>query len=110
MYAPLRKKVVETAVAMGYDRDTMIEVGVNWSDDHDPFRHVKNHAYPHWVAQCNVRVFQSFEKPLGKEKYDDLMNARHIAVLVKSYTVDLKRPVQFPDSASTDHCMARSRC
>lgn len=53
-YAPLRKKVIETVVAMGYDRATMVECGVNWSDDHDPFQHVKNHAYPHYVNQVGI--------------------------------------------------------
>lgn len=52
-YEPLRKAVVETAVAMGYDRATMVEIAINWSDDHDPFGHVKNHAYGHFISACN---------------------------------------------------------
>lgn len=96
-YAPLRKNVIETALAMGYDLATMVECGVNWSDDHDPFKHVKNAAYPHYVNACNFRVFQSFETQL-KDKFQDLMNTRGIGVIVKSYTIDLKRPVKFPDS------------
>ncbi|KFY01096.1 hypothetical protein O988_02917 [Pseudogymnoascus sp. VKM F-3808] len=97
LYAPLREKVIATAVAMGYDRETMVEYGVNWSDDHDPFGHVKNHAYPSLMTMCNMRVIFSFE-PYLKEKYADFMNAKTIGCLVKSTTLDLKRPVTFPDS------------
>jgi hypothetical protein len=52
-YAPLRKRIVETALSMGYDEATMVECGINWSDDHDPFQHVKNSAYPHYVNQVS---------------------------------------------------------
>lgn len=96
-YSLLRKKVVDMAIAMGYDASTMVECGVNWSDDHDPFKHVKNHAYPHYVNQCNFRVFQSFEAQLG-ERFQDLLDTQHIGVMVKTYTIDLKRVVKFPDS------------
>ncbi|KAH8645582.1 hypothetical protein BGZ60DRAFT_392540 [Tricladium varicosporioides] len=96
-YEFLRKNVVETALAMGYDKQTMVECGVSWSDDHDPFKHVKNAAYPHYVNQCNFRVFESFEEQLG-ERFEDLMNTRHIGVMVKTYTINLKRPVKYPDS------------
>lgn len=99
LYAPLRKNVVDQAAAMGYDRATMVEYNVTWSDDHDPLQHVKNHAYPRYINMCNVRVFQSFEKQL-KERYKDLMNAQGIGVMAKSSTLNLKRPVKFPDSVN----------
>lgn len=35
-YGPLKSAIPETVVAMGYDRQTAVEVGVNWADDHDP--------------------------------------------------------------------------
>jgi len=82
---------------MGYDKDTAVEVGVNWADDMDPFRHVKNHQYGHWANICNIRVFQSFEAPLGPSKFADLMAARKVGVMVRSFETNLKRPVKFPD-------------
>ncbi|RAL58786.1 hypothetical protein DID88_009199 [Monilinia fructigena] len=97
-YAPLRKKVIDAAIAMGYDAATMVECGVSWSDDHDPFQHVKNAAYVHYVNQCKFREFQSFEPYLGKEKFQDMLNLRHMGPVVKTYTIDLKRPVKFPDA------------
>jgi len=97
LYTPLREKVIATAIAMGYDRETMVECGVTWSDDHDPFQHVKNHAYPHYITICNMRVLYSFEKQL-KDRFKDFMNTRHIGSVVKSLTLNLIRPVKFPDS------------
>jgi hypothetical protein len=97
LYAPLRKNIVETALAKGYDKATMIEIAVSWADDQDPFGHVKNAAYGGFVSACNVRVFHSFEAQL-KDHFDDFMNAKHIGCLVSSITTRLMRPVKFPDS------------
>ena len=47
---------------MGYDLETMVECGVDWAVDQDPFKHVNNGQYPKYFNQCNSRVFQSFEK------------------------------------------------
>lgn len=96
-YAALREQVVKTATAMGYDPTTMTEHGIVWADDQDPFGHVMGAAYPHYIAVCNFRVFESFEPQL-KEKFEDLLKARGIGVITKTYTVDLLRPVSYPDS------------
>lgn len=103
-YAPLRKKIIDSAIAMGYDAATMVECGVSWSDDHDPFQHVKNAAYVHYVNQCKFREFQSFEPFLGKERFQDMLNLRRVGPVVKGYTIDLKRPVKFPDSVCGLEC------
>jgi hypothetical protein len=108
LYAPLREKVIAIALAMGYDRDTMVEYGVNWSDDHDPFGHVKNHGYPHLMTMCNMRVIFSFEAQL-KERYADFMNAKHVGCMVKSTTLNLMRPVKFPDSVRARGRAGRAR-
>ena len=97
LYALLRQRVIATAVSMGYDRATMVECGVSWSDDLDPVGHVKSHAYPHFMTMCNMRVINSFEAQL-KERYQDFMNANHVGCLAKSTTLNLMRPVKFPDS------------
>ncbi|TEY82973.1 hypothetical protein BOTCAL_0026g00370 [Botryotinia calthae] len=97
-YAPLRKKAIEEAVAMGYNPATMVECGVTWSDDHDPFQHVKNASYVHYANQCGFREIQSFEPYLGKENFQDILKVRGIGPVVKNYTTDFKRPAKFPDS------------
>ncbi|PQE28257.1 hypothetical protein CJF32_00010641 [Rutstroemia sp. NJR-2017a WRK4] len=96
-YQTLRQNTIDTAIAMGYDAATMVEIGIDWSEDHGPYKHVKIEAFPRFVQQCNYRVWQSWEAHLG-EKFEDLLNCRHIAVTINKYTIELKRRVAWPDS------------
>lgn len=59
-----------------------------------------NAGFPHYASACNFRLFESFEEHL-KDKFQDLMKVRGIGVIVKSSTIDIKRPVSYPDSVST---------
>ena len=96
-YALLRKKVIENAIAMGYSAESMVECGIRWEDDQDPFGHVAGPAYPRFVGICNLRVIESFAEWL-KGKYEDLVKARGIGIMAKAYTVEVKRPAMYPDS------------
>ncbi|KAI0189895.1 hypothetical protein F4808DRAFT_31841 [Astrocystis sublimbata] len=98
LYKPLRAAIVELALAQGYDGPTMMEHGVVWADDQDPWGHIMNAGFPHYVSACNFRLFESFEAHLKKDKFMDLMQVRGIGVIVKSTTLDIKRPVSYPDS------------
>ena len=98
-YNELRQKVVAQATAMGYDAPTFTEHGVDWADDQDPFGHVGGATYSRLVYKCNFRLFESFARTL-KEKYDDLYRARGVGVLTKSYSMDLRRQVTYPDAVS----------
>ncbi|KAI1256612.1 hypothetical protein MGN70_001736 [Eutypa lata] len=97
LYKPLREKIVKQAIEQGYDEATMMEHGVVWADDQDPWGHIMNAGFPHYASACNFRLFESFEEHL-KDKFQDLMKVRGIGVIVKSSTIDIKRPVSYPDS------------
>ncbi|KAI0521397.1 hypothetical protein F5B22DRAFT_571771 [Xylaria bambusicola] len=97
LYKPLRESIVKLALEQGYDEATMMEHGVIWADDQDPWGHIKNHGFPHFASACNFRLFESFEEHL-KDKFQDLMKVRGIGVIVKSSTCEIKRPVTYPDS------------
>ncbi len=99
VYKDLRQKVVAQATAMGYDTSTFTEHGVDWADDQDPFGHVGGATYSRLVYSCNFRLFESFARTL-KEKYDELYRARGVGVLTKSYSMDLRRQVTYPDCVS----------
>ncbi|KAF4815957.1 hypothetical protein CGCSCA5_v006911 [Colletotrichum siamense] len=96
-YQPLRESLIKNILEQGYDEETMIEHGVVWADDQDPFGHIMNAGFSHFASSCNFRVFESFEAQLG-DKINDFMNAKGIGVMVKKFTVDIKRPVSYPDS------------
>ncbi|KAH8898681.1 hypothetical protein GQ53DRAFT_358313 [Thozetella sp. PMI_491] len=97
LYSPLRAIVVRNAIEMGYDEATMVEHGISWADDQDPFGHVLSAAYPHWAVLSGFRMFESFAEQL-QDKVEDLLNGRGIGVMTKSYETELKRPVTYPDS------------
>ncbi|KAJ7738385.1 hypothetical protein B0H16DRAFT_1424921 [Mycena metata] len=95
-YAPLRKAIVDQATAMGYDVPTMAEHGVAWADDQDPFGHVGGSTFARLIFKLNFRVFESFAKTLG-DKYEDLQLARGVGMIIRSYNMELKRQVKYPD-------------
>ncbi|KAF0319265.1 hypothetical protein GQ607_013514 [Colletotrichum asianum] len=95
-YQPLRESLIKKILEQGYDEETMIEHGVVWADDQDPFGHIMNAGFSHFASSCNFRVFESFEAQLG-DKINDFINAKGIGVMVKQFTVDIKRPVSYPD-------------
>ena len=99
LYKPLREGVVKQALEQGYDEATMMGHGVVWADDQDPWGHIMNAGFPHYASSCHFRLFESFEEHL-KDKFQDLMKARGIGVIVKSTTLEVKRPVTYPDSVS----------
>ncbi|KAI0479445.1 hypothetical protein GGR56DRAFT_635058 [Xylariaceae sp. FL0804] len=97
LYKPSRQKMVSQAIASGYDQATMTEHGVTWADDQDPFGHVMNAGFPHYVTTCNFRLFESFEEQL-KDKFRDFIGARGIGIVIKTTILDIKNPVSYPDS------------
>lgn len=97
VYASLREKRVETAILMGYDYDSLTEIGIDWSLDQDPHNHVTNSAYPRYASAGNMRLFESFGSVMG-DKYADMLKGRGIGPVLKGYTMDLKRPAAYPDA------------
>lgn len=96
-YAPLREKIIKTATLMGYDYDSLTEIGVDWSLDQDSNNHVSNLAYPRYFSAGNMRLFESFAGVVG-DKYADMLTGKGIGPIVKGYTMDLKRPAFYPDA------------
>lgn len=98
-YGPLREKIVEKAVLMGYDYDSLTEIGIDWSLDQDPNNHVTNPAYPRYASTGNMRLVESFGKVMG-DKYAAMFKGKGIGPVLKGYAMDLKRPTAYPDAVS----------
>ncbi|KAJ6029953.1 uncharacterized protein N7446_000984 [Penicillium canescens] len=96
-YRQQREKVIQQATSMGFEYHTMSEYPLSWADDQDPFQHVGVGAYMHMVARCGHRLFESFEGPL-KEKYESLIRAQGVGIVTKSFNVNLKSALTYPDS------------
>ncbi|KAK7935166.1 hypothetical protein PG985_000661 [Apiospora marii] len=97
-YKPLRAQALATLEAMGYDTATMVERGVVWAEDQDPFGHVMQSQFMHFLGTCFHRVMESYDEHLTTQEYDDMVHARTVVPVVRKYELDLRRQVKYPDS------------
>ncbi|ROW11897.1 hypothetical protein VPNG_04906 [Cytospora leucostoma] len=97
-YATLRASALSTLEAMGYDPSTMVERGVVWAEDQDPFGHVMQSQYMHFLGTCFHRVMESYDEFLSKQDYNDMINARTVVPALRKYEMDIRRQVKYPDS------------
>lgn len=97
-YAPLRTTALSTLEALGYDPSTMVERGVVWAEDQDPFGHVMHSQYMHFLGACSHRFMESYSEFLSEEEYDDMIHARTIVPVVRKYELEIRRQVKYPDS------------
>ncbi|KAF2815231.1 uncharacterized protein BDZ99DRAFT_459162 [Mytilinidion resinicola] len=77
-YAPLHGSALSTLKAMGYDPKTMNERGVVWAEDQDPFGHVMQSQYTHFLGTCFHRVMESYDNALSEDEYNDMVFARNV--------------------------------
>ncbi|KAI1474390.1 hypothetical protein K445DRAFT_54534 [Daldinia sp. EC12] len=97
-YASLRSQAISTLEAMGYDPKTMVERGVVWAEDQDPFGHVMHSQYMHFFGQCFYRVMESYDEFLSEQEYNDMITAKTIIPVIRRYNMDIRRQVKYPDS------------
>jgi hypothetical protein len=99
-YAPLRSKALATLEGMGYDPQTMVERGVVWAEDQDPFGHVMQSQYMTFLGTCFHRVMESYDAFLSDVEYDDMIQAKSVVPVVRKYELDIRRQVKYPDTVS----------
>ena len=85
---------------MGYDPTTMVERGVAWAEDQDPFGHVMHSQYMHFLGMCFHRVMESYDEFLSEAEYNDMILAKSTAPVIRNYALDIVRQVKYPDSVS----------
>lgn len=96
-----RARALSTLEAMGYDPKTMVERGVVWAEDQDPFGHVMQSQYMHFLGTCFHRVMESYDEFLSEKEYDDMIHARTVVPAIRKYELDIRRQVKYPDSVRT---------
>ena len=101
-YANLRASALSTLVAMGYDPKTMVERGVVWAEDQDPFGHVMQSQYMYFLGLCFHRVMESYDEFLSEQEYRDMILAKSVAPVIRKYELDIRRQVKYPDSVDTN--------
>ena len=86
---------------MGYDPQTMVERGIVWAEDQDPFGHVMQSQYMAFLGICFHRVMESYDEFLNEEEYNDMILAKTVIPVVRRYELDIRRQVTYPDSVRT---------
>ncbi|KAI1353762.1 hypothetical protein F5Y01DRAFT_276163 [Xylaria sp. FL0043] len=61
-YSALRFSTLSNLEAMGYDPKTMVEYGVLWAEDQDPYAHVMHSQYMHWAGSCLYRIMEGYDE------------------------------------------------
>jgi hypothetical protein len=100
-YVPLRAKALATLESMGYDPGTMIERGIVWAEDQDPFGHVMQSQYMHFLGMCFHRVMEGYDDFLSAEEYNGMISGQTVVPLVRKYELAIMRQVKYPDAVST---------
>jgi hypothetical protein len=99
-YASLRSKALATLESMGYDPQTMVERGIVWAEDQDPFGHVMQSQYMTFLGTCFHRVMESYDAFLSDVEYNDMIQAKSVIPVVRKYELDIRRQVKYPDTVS----------
>jgi acyl-CoA thioesterase FadM len=85
---------------MGYAPETMVERGVLWAEDQDPFGHVMQSQYMQYLGVCFHRVMESYDEFLSEEEYNGMNKAQTVVPVVRKYELDIRRQVMYPDTVS----------
>lgn len=97
-YASLRARALPTLEAMGYDPSTMAERGVTWAEDQDPFGHVMQSQYMHFLGTCFHHVMEGYNEFLSEQEYNDMIHGKTVVPALRRYELDIRRQVKYPDS------------
>ncbi|GHJ85966.1 hypothetical protein NliqN6_2368 [Naganishia liquefaciens] len=80
-----------------YDLESMVEWPVAWGEQ-DQFRHVNNVSFARYFETARVRVMQAFEPYMTSKTFRQFMDGTGMGLVVKSVSIEYRRPVTFPDS------------
>ncbi|KAL0953892.1 hypothetical protein HGRIS_005063 [Hohenbuehelia grisea] len=89
--------------SLGYDPASFWEQTIVWGD-HDSFQHVNNVKYVRYFESGRIHWMISLAEELGgPEKVRAMLNAQGTSLILKSISVDFKKPVVFPDTLLIAH-------
>ncbi|KAI0741803.1 HotDog domain-containing protein, partial [Daedaleopsis nitida] len=88
---------------LGYDPDSFWEQPVVWGD-HDSFQHVNNVRYVRFFESGRIHWMRALGSELGgPAKADAMIKGKGVSLILKSLSVDYKRPVVYPDTLLVAH-------
>ncbi|KAH9951104.1 Thioesterase/thiol ester dehydrase-isomerase [Amylocystis lapponica] len=94
-----RTKLLE----MGYDPTSFWEQRIVWGD-HDSFQHVNNVRYVRFFESSRIEWMVALGRALGgSARAEAMLGGREVSLILKSLSIDYKRPVVYPDTLLVAH-------
>ncbi|GJE99277.1 acyl-CoA thioesterase [Phanerochaete sordida] len=88
---------------LGYDPTSFWEQHIVWGD-HDSFQHVNNVRYLRFFESGRIKWMMSLGREIGgAEKAEAMMKGRGVSLILKSVSINYKRPVTYPDTLLIAH-------
>ncbi|KAF8329375.1 Thioesterase/thiol ester dehydrase-isomerase [Cantharellus anzutake] len=88
----------EYIIKNGYDKDSIWRQPICWGDQ-DSFRHVNNVHYVRFAESARIRFMECMATSAGGDaRKVALLAGQGVGLILKSVTVDFKRPVVYPDT------------
>ncbi|EIW59770.1 Thioesterase/thiol ester dehydrase-isomerase [Trametes versicolor FP-101664 SS1] len=92
-----------TLAALGYDPDSFWEQPVVWGD-HDSFQHVNNVRYLRFFESGRIHWMRALGAELGgPARADAMIKGKGVSLILKSVSLEYRRPVVFPDTLLVAH-------
>ncbi|KAI0091567.1 HotDog domain-containing protein [Irpex rosettiformis] len=88
---------------LGYDPSSFWEQPIVWGDL-DSFQHVNNVRYLRFFESGRIKWMRSLGHEIGgPKKADDMVKGKGISLILRSVSLDYKRPVTYPDTLLIAH-------
>ncbi|KII86070.1 hypothetical protein PLICRDRAFT_44529 [Plicaturopsis crispa FD-325 SS-3] len=97
------KEARELLLGKGYDPDSFFEQTIVWGD-HDSFQHVNNVRYARFFESGRMKWITAVGDDLGgPERATAMLKGKGVSFILKSLSIDFKRPVTYPDTLLIAH-------
>ncbi|KAH9940758.1 Thioesterase/thiol ester dehydrase-isomerase [Epithele typhae] len=88
---------------LGYDPDSFWEQKIVWGD-HDAFQHVNNVRYIRFFESGRIHWMRALGHELGgPQKSQEMIAGKGVSLILKSLSVEYRRPVVYPDTLLVAH-------
>lgn len=92
-----------TLLKLGFDPESFWEQQIVWGD-HDSFQHVNNVRYVRFFESGRIKWMTSLAHEIGgQEKVEAMLKGKGFSLILKSLSINYKRPVTYPDTLLIAH-------
>ncbi|KAI9062748.1 Thioesterase/thiol ester dehydrase-isomerase [Trametes sanguinea] len=90
-------------IELGFDPESFWEQPIVWGD-HDSFQHVNNVRYLRFLESGRIHWMRSLGHEIGgPAKAEAMIKGKGVSLILKSISLDYKRPVVYPDTLLVAH-------